>query len=174
MVNGIDSLISLSDFSLLVYKLPWQLSWLRIHLQCRRSWFYSWVRKFPWKRDRLPTPVFLSFFCDRVGKESACSVGDLGLILGFWRYPGEGKGYPLQFSGLENSMDWANFTFSTIIPNFRGIFLAKTLWCKKKKKKTEGNEAEKHTWNSNSVSPNFESSNEIFIECPLHVVYTIW
>ena len=39
------------------------------------------------------------------GKEFACNVGDLGSILGLGRYPGEGKGYPLQYSGLENSMD---------------------------------------------------------------------
>ena len=39
------------------------------------------------------------------GKESACSVGDLGLIPGLGRSPGEGNGYPLQYSGLENSMD---------------------------------------------------------------------
>ena len=42
---------------------------------------------------------------DSTGKESTCSVGDLGLIPGLGRYPGEGKGYPLQYSGLENSMD---------------------------------------------------------------------
>ena len=40
------------------------------------------------------------------GKESACSAGDLGLISGLGRCPGEGKGYPLQYSGLENSMDY--------------------------------------------------------------------
>ena len=39
------------------------------------------------------------------GKESACSAGDLGSIPGLERSPGEGKGYPLQYSGLENSMD---------------------------------------------------------------------
>ena len=39
------------------------------------------------------------------GKQSACNVGDQGLIPGLGRYPGEGKGYPLQYSGLENSMD---------------------------------------------------------------------
>ena len=39
------------------------------------------------------------------GKESACNVGDLGLIPGLGRSSGEGKGYPLQYSGLENSMD---------------------------------------------------------------------
>jgi len=40
-----------------------------------------------------------------VGKESACNAGDLGLILELGRSPGEGKGFPLQYSGLENSMD---------------------------------------------------------------------
>ena len=39
------------------------------------------------------------------GKESACNAGDLGLIPGLGRSPGEGKGYPLQDSGLENAMD---------------------------------------------------------------------
>ena len=38
------------------------------------------------------------------GKESVCNVGELGLIPGLGRFPGEGKGYPLQYSGLENSM----------------------------------------------------------------------
>ena len=38
-------------------------------------------------------------------KESACNVGNLGLIPGSGRSPGEGNGYPLQYSGLENSMD---------------------------------------------------------------------
>ena len=41
-----------------------------------------------------------------VGKESTCNAGDLGWIPGLGRYPGEGKGYPLQYSGLENSMDY--------------------------------------------------------------------
>ena len=39
------------------------------------------------------------------GKESACKVGDLGSISGLGRALGEGKGYPLQYSGLEKSMD---------------------------------------------------------------------
>ena len=38
------------------------------------------------------------------GKESACNAGDLGLTPGLGRSLGEGKGYPLQYSGLENSM----------------------------------------------------------------------
>ena len=39
------------------------------------------------------------------GKESVCNAGDLGLIPGLGIFPGEGKGYPLQYSGKENSMD---------------------------------------------------------------------
>ena len=39
------------------------------------------------------------------GKEFACNEGDLGSIPGLGRSPGEGKDYPLQYSGLENSMD---------------------------------------------------------------------
>ena len=62
-------------------------------------------RSIHWRRDRLPTPVFLGFPCGSAGKESACNVGDLGLIPGLGRSPGEGKGYPLQYSGLEYSMD---------------------------------------------------------------------
>ena len=43
--------------------------------------------------------------CGSAGKESACNVGDLGLIPGLGRSPREGKDYPLQYSCLENSMD---------------------------------------------------------------------
>ena len=39
------------------------------------------------------------------GKESTCNLGNLGWILGLGRSPGEGNSYPLQYSGLENSMD---------------------------------------------------------------------
>ena len=88
-----------------VHRLPSYLSWQRIHLQCRRPQFDSWVRKIPWRRERLPIPVFLGFPCGSAGKESSCNVGTLGLIPELGRSPGEGKGYPLQYSGLENSMD---------------------------------------------------------------------
>ena len=66
----------------------------------------SWVGKIHWRRNRLPTPVFLGFPCGSAGnKESTCNTGDLGLISGLGRSPGKGKGYPLQYSDLENSMD---------------------------------------------------------------------
>ena len=45
------------------------------------------------------------FPCGLAGKVSACNEGDLGSIPGLGRSPGERKGYPLQYSGLENSMD---------------------------------------------------------------------
>ena len=62
--------------------------------------------------------------CDSARKQSTCKAGDLGSIPGLGRSPGEGKGYPLQYSGLENSMDcivhgvervghdWATFRYS--------------------------------------------------------------
>ena len=65
----------------------------------------SWIGKIPWKRDRLPTPVFLGFPDGSDSKESTCNAGDLGSIPGLGRSPGEGKDQPLQYSGLENSMD---------------------------------------------------------------------
>ena len=54
---------------------------------------------------RLPTPIFLCFPGDSIGKESACNAGDLGSLPGLGRSLGEGNSYPLQYSGLENSID---------------------------------------------------------------------
>ena len=53
------------------------------------------------------SPIYLPFDFPHssVGKESACNVGDLGLIPGLGRSPGEGNGNPLQHSCLENPMD---------------------------------------------------------------------
>ena len=47
----------------------------------------------------------LGFPCGSDGKESACDAGDLGSISGSGRSPGEGNGYPFQYSCLENSTD---------------------------------------------------------------------
>ena len=90
---------------------------------CRASLIAQWVKKPPamqempvwflgqeypldihWRRYRLPTLVFLGFPGGSAAKESACN-SDLGSIPGLGRSPGEGKGYPLQYSGLEKSMD---------------------------------------------------------------------
>ena len=89
----------------------------------------SW--KDPLKRDRLPTPIFLGFPCASASREPTCNVGDMGSIPGLGRSPGEGKGYPLQYSDLENSSPWGckeldmtewlkkkkkNISFSELIP----------------------------------------------------------
>ena len=55
------------------------------------DWFDSWVGKICWRRDRLPTPVFLGFPGGSAGKESACNAGELGLIPGLGGSPVKGK-----------------------------------------------------------------------------------
>ena len=57
------------------------------------------------EKGGLPTPVFLGFPGGSDGKESACNTGELALIPGLGRSPGEWKGYPLRCFGLKNSMD---------------------------------------------------------------------
>ena len=70
----------------------------------------------------------LGFPCGSAGKESACNAGDLVSIPGLGRSPGEETGYPLQYSGLKNSMDcivhgvtksqtelWVNFSSNNLI-----------------------------------------------------------
>ena len=47
----------------------------------------------------------MSFPDGSVGRESACKLGDLGSVPELGRFPGEGNGNPLQYSGLENPMD---------------------------------------------------------------------
>ena len=116
-----------TKFRLLLWLSPW-----RICLQCWRPGFDPWSGKIPWRRERLPTPVFwprelhrlyspwgpkksdrterlslsfLGFPCGSAGKESACNVGDLGSIPELGKSPGEWNSYPFQYSYLENSMD---------------------------------------------------------------------
>ena len=76
--------------------------WKRIHLQCRRPWFNSWVGKTSWRRDRLTIPVFMGFPGSSDGKEFTCNEGDQGLISVLGRSPGGGHGNQLQYSCLEN------------------------------------------------------------------------
>ena len=61
------------------------------------------VKQVFWKTLWLPSSW--DFPCGSAGKESTCNAGDLGSIPGLGRSPGEGKGHPLQYSGLANSMD---------------------------------------------------------------------
>ena len=78
----------------------------------RGTWWFivHGVTKSRMKQLRTHTGRFgcsspVGFSCGSAGKESTCNVGGLGLVPGLGRFPGEGKGYPLQYSGLENSMD---------------------------------------------------------------------
>ena len=78
---------------------------VRVHLRCRRPRFNSWVGKIPWRRVGYPLQYSWASLVAQLGKESTCNVGDLSSIPGLGRPPGEGKGYPLQYSELENPMD---------------------------------------------------------------------
>ena len=68
-------------------------TWLVCFLNGIISWAEYW-----WRLTGLP--------CGLAGKESACNAGYLGSIPGLGRSPEKGKGYPLKYSGLENSMDY--------------------------------------------------------------------
>ena len=60
--------------------------------------------------------------CSSTGKESICNAGDLGSIPGLGRSPGERKGYPIQYFGLENSMeDTDAFCFSVLMAKDKEI-----------------------------------------------------
>jgi len=63
----------------------------------------SWVMFLYTEVFLLPTPVFLGIPGGSAGKESTCNPRDLSSIPGLGKSPGEGKSYPLQYSGLENS-----------------------------------------------------------------------
>ena len=78
----------------------------------------EWINDLKNSRRLCPNPSIISDFvlvypldtckffpCSSAGKESACNAGDLDSISGLGRSPGEGKGYPFQCCGLENSMD---------------------------------------------------------------------
>ena len=72
----------------------------KICLQCGRPGFEPWFGMIPSRREEQSALPGGS-----TGKESTCSAGDLGLISGLGRSPVEGDGYPLQYSGLQNSTD---------------------------------------------------------------------
>ena len=77
--------------------------------------------------------TYLGFPSGSTGKEPTCNVGDLGSIPGLRRSPGDGNSYPLQYTGLENSMDCivcgvtkvrhdrATFTFNTFNISGKGL-----------------------------------------------------
>ena len=62
-------------------------------------------RSFIWMMFLKIDMQIMGFPCGSAGKESICNVGDLVSIPWLGRSSGEGKGYPHQYSGLENSVD---------------------------------------------------------------------
>ena len=75
----------------------------------------------------MPAIFTVGFPCGSAGKESACNAGDLGSLPGLRRSPGEGKGYPLQYSDLENAMDCIVHGVAksrTVLSNFHFTSLA--------------------------------------------------
>ena len=98
---------------------------LNLHLdKCKRSHslFGDNNDAQPFPYHLVHTEYSIGFPHSSVGKEFSCNAGDLGSIPGLGRSPGEGKGHPLQYSGLENSTecivhesqrighDWPTFT----------------------------------------------------------------
>jgi len=71
----------------------------------------------------LSTPVFLGFPCGSAGKESTCNAGDPSLIPGSGRSPGEGIGYPLQYS-------WASLVAELVknLPGMRETWVRSLGW----------------------------------------------
>ena len=69
----------------------------------QETWLDSWIGTIPWRKNRLPTLVFLGSPGGSVDKESTCNVADLGSIPGLGRSPGGGHGNPLKYSCLENA-----------------------------------------------------------------------
>ena len=61
------------------------------------------------KMDCVTLHMTMGFPGGSDGKESACNARDVGSIPGSGRSPGEGNGYPLQYSCLDNSMDWGTW-----------------------------------------------------------------
>ena len=79
----------------------------------------------PWGRKESDTTERPTLH-GSAGGESACNLEDLGSISGLGRFPGEGKGYPLQYSGLENSMDCIVHGVAksrTLLSNFHTIYI---------------------------------------------------
>ena len=84
--------------------------------KCRRPQFDSWVGKIHWRRGRLL--VFLGISGGSNGKESTCNAGDLSLIPGSGRFPGEGNGSPFQWDLKELDVtEWFSLHFTLLSPS---------------------------------------------------------
>ena len=123
--------------SILAWKIPWMeepgrlqsMGLQKVRHDWATSFFFSFLCGGPWRKkpldgDSLNLELGYSFLGMGLpwwlsSEESACNAGDLGSIPGLGRSSGEGNSYPLQYSGLENSMDFHGVTKShTQLCNF--------------------------------------------------------
>ena len=79
--------------------------WTGVWVNSGSLWWTGVVCCDSWGHRGSDMTERLNWILPSVGKESTCNAGDPDLIPGPGRFPGEGKGYPLQYSGTENSMD---------------------------------------------------------------------
>ena len=86
----------------LVFRASLAAQLIKNRLAMQETLVDSWVRMFPWRREKLPTPVFLGFLVAQTVKNLPTMRGNLGSIPGLERSPGGGYGNPLQYSCLEN------------------------------------------------------------------------
>ena len=80
------------------------------------------------KHQFFGAQLSLGFSFGSAGKEFACSVGDLGSIPGLGKSLSEGNGYPLQYSGLENSMDSVDCGVTKSLTRLRDFHFQLSLW----------------------------------------------
>ena len=79
-------------------------------------------REDPLEKGEATHSSILGLPCGSAGKESTCNVGDLDSISGLGRSPGEGTNYLLQYSGLENPMDYTVAKSQTQLSDFHFHF----------------------------------------------------
>ena len=95
----------LLHFRQILYHLGFPHSSVGKESACRAGgpWFNSWVRKILWRRDRIPTPVFLGFPGGSAGKESACNAEEPQFLIPRGaRFPGKEIDYPRQYSWVSS------------------------------------------------------------------------
>ena len=91
------------------YGLPWWFSWWRIHMQCRRPGFDSWVGKNPWRSKRLPTPVFWPGEFQGLSSLWGCKELDMTEWLSLFHFQ-----HNLSFFLVRLSWDSSTGLFSTV------------------------------------------------------------
>ena len=128
-----------------------------------RPRFDSWVGKIPWRRERLPTPLFLGFPGGSDGKEAACNVGDLSSIPGLGRSP------------LEEGMATRSSNLAWRIPRTEEPHGLQSMWSQRVRHNwvTKHSKAQPRD-NSGSCSMQSLSLPGFFIRTMEHKIMTVW